>query len=56
VVAYLKIIASVVPKDMNINVGQYDDWTDEQLIARLRQLHGEPSSVPSWSWLDRLQA
>ena len=36
--AYLKVIASLLPKDLNLNVSKYDDLTDEQLIMRLRIL------------------
>jgi hypothetical protein len=36
--AYLKIIASLLPKDLNLNVSKYDGLTDEQLIVRLRTL------------------
>jgi hypothetical protein len=35
---YLKIIASIMPKDVNLNVNDYDDLTDEQLIERIRSL------------------
>ena len=30
--AYLKVIASLLPKDLNLNVSKYDDLTDEQLL------------------------
>ena len=36
--AYLKVIASLLPKDLNLNVSKYDDLTDEQLIVRLPTL------------------
>jgi hypothetical protein len=36
--AYLKIVASLLPRDLNLNVNKLDDLTDEQLLARLRQL------------------
>jgi hypothetical protein len=36
--AYLKVIASLLPKDLNLNVTKYDHLTDEQLIMRLRVL------------------
>jgi hypothetical protein len=36
--AYLKVIASLLPKDLNLNVSKYDHLTDEQLISRLRVL------------------
>jgi hypothetical protein len=34
--AYLKVVASLLPKDLNLNVRKYDDLTDQQLIVRLR--------------------
>ena len=36
--AYLKVIASLLPKDLNLNVSKYDHLTDEQLIMRLEFL------------------
>jgi hypothetical protein len=36
--AYLKVIASILPKDVNVNVNQYDSMSDDELIARIRQL------------------
>lgn len=35
---YLKIIASILPKDVNLNVNEYDELTDDQLIERIRSL------------------
>lgn len=35
---YLKVIASLMPKDLNVNINQMDDLTDEQLIQRIRSL------------------
>lgn len=35
---YLKVIASILPKELNVNVSEYDDMTDEQLLERIRQL------------------
>jgi len=36
---YMKVIASILPKDLNVNVNKFDDLTDDQLIERLRDLH-----------------
>jgi hypothetical protein len=36
--AYLKVIASLLPRDLNLNVSKYDHLSDEQLIMRLRIL------------------
>lgn len=36
--AYLKVIASILPKDLNVNVNNMDTMTDDELIARIRQL------------------
>ena len=38
---YIKVIASLVPKDLNLNVNEYEHWTDEQLADRLEQLDRE---------------
>lgn len=37
--AYLKVVASILPRDLNVNVNKFDDMTDDQLIERLRDLH-----------------
>lgn len=36
--AYLKVVASILPKDLNVNFNQTDAMTDEQLIERIRSL------------------
>jgi hypothetical protein len=36
--AYLKVVASLLPKDVNLKVNNLDSLTDEQLLARLRRL------------------
>lgn len=33
--AYLKVVASILPKEMNLRVNDFDDLTDEQLARRL---------------------
>lgn len=35
---YLKVVASILPKDLNVNINKTDDLTDEQLIERIRSL------------------
>ena len=35
---YMKVIASILPKDLNINVNQYDEMTDDELVERIRSL------------------
>lgn len=35
---YLKVIASLMPKDLNVNMNQMEDLTDDQLIKRIRTL------------------
>lgn len=35
---YLKVIASLMPRDLNVNMNQVDDMTDDQLIKRIRSL------------------
>ncbi|MGN6772634.1 MAG: hypothetical protein ACTHJQ_22710 [Rhizobiaceae bacterium] len=36
--AYLKVVASILPKDLNVNINQMDHMTDEQLVERIRSL------------------
>ena len=36
--AFLKIVADLMPKDMNLTVNRYDQLTDEQLMERVRFL------------------
>src|SRR5262245_29391641 len=35
---YVKVVASLLPKDVNLNVNNLDNLTDEQLLERLRVL------------------
>ena len=35
---YLKVVASILPKDLNVNINSMDDLTDDQLIQRIRSL------------------
>lgn len=35
---YLKVVASLMPKDLNVNVNQTESMTDEQLVERIRKL------------------
>lgn len=35
---YIKVIASLMPKDLNLNVNNMDDATDAELVQRLRDL------------------
>ncbi|RYE71343.1 MAG: hypothetical protein EOO81_06160 [Oxalobacteraceae bacterium] len=35
---YLKVIASIVPKDLNVNVNNFDGMSDDELRAELRGL------------------
>lgn len=37
--AYLKVIAMLMPKDVNLKISPNEDLTDEQLFARIRTLH-----------------
>lgn len=37
--AYLKVIASLLPKDVNLNINdQFGEMSDEELIERIREL------------------
>ena len=35
---YLRLVASLMPKDLNISVNPMDDWTDDELSAVIRAL------------------
>lgn len=35
---YLKVIASILPKDLNVNINPLEDASDEELIQRLHDL------------------
>ncbi|CAB4157790.1 hypothetical protein UFOVP679_45 [uncultured Caudovirales phage] len=35
---YLKVIASILPKELNVNVNDTDAMSDDELISRLRRL------------------
>ena len=35
---YVRVIASLMPKDMNLNINNLDDATDDELVQRLRDL------------------
>jgi hypothetical protein len=35
---YLKVIASILPKDINLNVDPIGEMTDDELIERIRKL------------------
>jgi hypothetical protein len=43
--AYLKVIASLLPKDLNLNVSKCDHLTDEQLIVRLRMVTEQAAPI-----------
>lgn len=36
--AYLKVIASILPKDLNVNINNMDALSDDELRARIRSL------------------
>jgi hypothetical protein len=35
---YLKVIASILPKDLNVNINNMDALSDDELRSRIRQL------------------
>ena len=35
---YLKVIASILPKDLNINVNPLEEMSDDELIERIKRL------------------
>lgn len=36
--AYLKVVASILPKELNVRVNEFDDLTDEQLARQLANI------------------
>lgn len=36
--AYLKVVASILPRELNVNVNQFDEMSDAELIQRIREL------------------
>jgi hypothetical protein len=44
---YVKLVASLVPKDFNLNTpgGEFDHLTDEQLVRRLKVLSEQASDL-----------
>lgn len=36
---YLKIVASILPRDLNVRVNELEDVSDDELIERIRELH-----------------
>jgi hypothetical protein len=44
-VGYAGLIASLLPKDLNLNVSKYDHLTDEQLIVRLKILTEQAAPI-----------
>jgi len=35
---YLRVVASLMPKEMNVHVNQLDNMSDDQLVERIRKL------------------
>ena len=35
---YLKVVASILPKDINLNVNEYEDSTTDELLEQIRDL------------------
>mgnify|MGYP006879611415 CR=1 FL=1 len=44
---YLKVIASVVPKDLNINVNPLEQMTDDELLAELDAIAAVQKLLPA---------
>lgn len=36
--AYLKVVASILPKELNVRVNEFDDLTDDQLARQLASI------------------
>lgn len=45
--AYLKVIASILPKELNVNVSEFEGMTDEQLNRRIRELAADVLGISS---------
>ncbi len=35
---YLKVVASILPKELNVKLSDFDEMTDEELDRRIKQL------------------
>jgi hypothetical protein len=38
---YLKVVASILPKQMDVNINKLEELTDDQLQERIRQIAGD---------------
>lgn len=38
---YLRVVASILPKELNVRVNELDELTDEQLLAQLARVYQE---------------
>lgn len=36
--AYLKVVAMILPRDLNVNINNMDQLTDDELVERIRSL------------------
>lgn len=36
--AYLKVVASILPRDLNVNINPMEELSDDELVQRLRDL------------------
>lgn len=52
---YLKVVASILPKQMDIRVSEYDEMTDDQLDRRLKQLAADVLSLGGANVIDALK-
>ena len=43
---YLKVVASILPKDVNLNVSRFDHMTEAELDAEITRLDREAPTVP----------
>lgn len=50
---YLKVVASILPKDLNVNINPLEELSDDELIQRLRDLHGTIGPLLSDQGSDR---
>lgn len=43
--AYLKVIAGILPKDLNVNVNRFDGMSEEQMLEQLRRVSDQVRNV-----------
>ncbi len=44
---YLKVVASILPKELNIRAGEFDDLTDDELARELANISAQLAAIES---------